>query len=74
MNFLIQFAIAVVLAVMSYLFMPRPKLPTPDEAQELEAPMAEAGVPVPVVFGTKTMKAPNALWTGDVSTEQVRAR
>lgn len=74
MNFLVQFAIAVVLSVLSYLFMPKPKMPKPDASQELEAPMAEAGVPMPVVFGTKTLKAPNALWTGDVSTIEQKVK
>lgn len=68
MNFLIQLAIAVVLAVLSYMFMPRPKSPTPDSSQELEQPQADAGMPMQVVFGTKIVKSPNALWTGDVQT------
>jgi len=32
---------------------------------ELEFPTAEQGRPIPVVFGTKEVKAPNVVWVGD---------
>ena len=63
--------IAVVAAVaavaLSILFMPRPKKDQPDETTDLENPVAEAGKPVPVVFGTITVKGLNVLWYGDKS-------
>lgn len=64
----VQVLIAIAMALLSYAFMPRPKAPKPDTSQELEAPVAEAGAPINVVFGTITVQSPNALWSGDAST------
>lgn len=60
--------VAVVAAVaLSVLFMPKPKAPKPDAAKDLDDPTAEAGRPIPVVFGTLTVKGLNILWFGDKS-------
>lgn len=65
MTFLLQIFIALVLAVISYMLAPKPKKPTPEAAKDMENPTAEAGIPVPVVFGTVTLKSPNCLWFGE---------
>lgn len=59
-------AVAVSIAV-SILLRPKSKTPKPDAAKDLEDPTAEAGRPVPVVFGTMTIKGLNVLWFGDKS-------
>jgi hypothetical protein len=41
--------------------MPKTKSRTADMARDLEMPTAEAGRPVPVVFGNGTLKSPNTL-------------
>lgn len=62
--YLIYFLIAVVVAVAAYMLAPKPKQPnTP--ASDLNAPTVSAGRPIPVVFGTLTVKSPNVLWYGD---------
>ncbi len=70
-NFAIQLAVAVAIALIAYAFMPRPKSTTPDMSRDLELPTAEAGRPVPVVFGTGTIKSPNCLWYGESSTSEI---
>lgn len=60
--FLIQLAIGVVLNVIAYLLMPKPKGPQPDEVKDLEAPTAEAGRPIPVVFGDVTVSGVNVIF------------
>lgn len=65
MNFLVQFAIALVLAVASYMLAPKPKQSTSSMARDLESPTTDAGRPLPVVFGTVIVKSPNVLWYGD---------
>jgi len=65
MQFLVQLLVALVLAVISYMLTPKPKKPTPEAAKDMENPTAEAGIPVPVVFGTVTLKSPNCLWFGE---------
>jgi hypothetical protein len=57
--------IGLALNVLSYLIMPKPKQSKPAAAAELEAPTAEAGKPIPVLFGTMTLKSGNVLWHGN---------
>ena len=64
MAFFLQLIIGLAMMVVSYLIMPKPKTPK-QEFTEAEGPTASAGIPVTVLFGTKTIKAPNCLWYGD---------
>jgi hypothetical protein len=57
--------LAIALNIVAYLLMPRPKQPKPPEVKDLDDPTADAGRPVPVVFGTLTVKGVNVLWFGD---------
>ena len=70
LNLFIQLLIVVALNVVAFLFSPRPKGPMPREVQDLEEPTAEAGRPIPVVFGTTLIKSPNVLWFGENRSEQ----
>ena len=60
-------AITVALQIASYILMPKPKAPKPEAAQDLQNPTAEAGRPIPVPFGTLTIKGVNIIWFGDKS-------
>jgi len=75
MAFLALLAIFLVLQVVSYLLMPKPKVPKPEAAKDMDNPTAEAGREIPVVFGTVTIKGLNILDYGDksISTFQVDA-
>lgn len=64
-NFLIQLAIGVGLMIIGYLLMPKPKQPKPPSTSDLEDPTAEAGRPIPVIFGSLKLKSPNVIWYGD---------
>lgn len=61
MAFFVLLAVTVALAAVNYLLMPKPKSPRPEAVKDLENPTAEAGRPVPVPFGTLTIKGLNAL-------------
>lgn len=63
-----QLAFAIVMAVISYALQPRPKMPVPAAATEMDNPTASAGTPLPVVFGTMTVKSANFLgyWAKEV--------
>ncbi len=37
----------------------------------IDAPTAEEGIPIPVLFGTKRIKGPNVVWYGDITTEAI---
>ncbi len=64
MEFLTAFLIGLVLNVVAYMLMPKPKQAKPPEAQDGEDPVAEAGKTLPVVFGTMIVKELNVLWFG----------
>jgi hypothetical protein len=65
MAWFLPLLIGIALQVVGYLLMPKPKSPKPPAAQDLEDPTAEAGRPIPVVFGTITVKGINVLWFGN---------
>lgn len=68
-SYLIMMAIAVVINIVAYMLMPKPKGPKPDAVRDLEAPTADHGRPIPVVFGTITIKGLNVLWYGDTGSK-----
>lgn len=72
---IIQLIIAVVMLVVSYAMMPRPKQPKPEAATQADNPVAEAGKEMGVLFGTLTIKEANVLDFNDkyVRTYQVKA-
>lgn len=64
-GWLVALLISVAMNIISYLIAPKPKTSKPDAAKEMDDPVAEAGMEVPVIFGTLTKKQPNILWFGD---------
>lgn len=65
MNFLLQIAIGLVMSVIAYALMPKPKKPKPPAVKDMEGPTADAGRPIPVVFGSVEVQGLNVLWYGD---------
>jgi len=61
----LELAIAVIIQVIAYVITPKPKAPKPPEVRDLEDPTAEAGRPIPVIWGEVTVKGINVLWFGD---------
>lgn len=74
-SFLIMVAISIAMALVAYMLAPKPKRPKPTAATDIESPTAEAGRPVPVAFGTITIKGLNILgyWDKQVREYKVRA-
>lgn len=70
---LVQLAVTVTLMVIAYIIMPKPK-PQKPEVRDLQNPTADAGRPIPVVFGTKTVKGVNVLWYGEKTTHQYKVK
>jgi hypothetical protein len=70
----VELLVALVINIVAYLIQPKPKTPKPAAAQDLDDPVAEAGRPIPVVFGTVTVKGGNILWFGNKSirTQKIR--
>lgn len=50
---------------------PKPPAPKPPELSDLQAPTAEEGMPVAVVFGDAWVKGSNCVWYGDLRTTPI---
>lgn len=61
MAWFVQLLIGIALNIVAYLIMPKPKQDQPNEIKDLEDPTAEAGRPVPVVFGSLMVKGLNVI-------------
>lgn len=59
-----QLLIALVVTVISFLIRPKPKKEKPAAVEDLKLPTAEAGRPIPVLFGRITTASANVLWYG----------
>ena len=62
--YIVMFAVAV------YGIMNAPKAPDAT-VQTGEAPTAQEGRPIPVVFGTVMVRDPNIVWYGNLSTSPI---
>lgn len=65
MPFWLVIGLAIASLALTYLLAPKAKAAKPQEVQDLEDPTSEAGRPIPVAFGTPTIKGLNLLWHGD---------
>lgn len=69
---IIAVVLAVVSTALSIALQPRQIPPPAAGIGDLQAPIAEEGRPIPVVFGTVLLRAPNVVWYGDLTTEPVK--
>jgi len=65
-------AILVVSVVLSVALAPKPPKPRPPELGDVEAPTAEEGKAIPVVFGTVWITGANVIWYGDLRTTPIK--
>lgn len=68
MAWFVQLLIGLALNIVAYLIMPKPKQDQPAEVKDLEDPTAEAGRPLPVVFGSVLVKGLNVMDYSDKQT------
>lgn len=52
---------------------PKPPAPRPAELTDFDAPTADEGRPIPVVFGAVLLTGPNVVWYGDLGTEPIKS-
>lgn len=69
----VQIVVALVMMVLAYALQPKPPSPSPAGLADVQAPTAEIGIPIPWIFGTVKLLAPNVLWYGDLSTTAIKA-
>lgn len=70
--FIVVFIVAV---VVSYAMAPRAPEPIPPSVREVSnVPTAEAGRPIPVIFGTYVVKSSNIVWYGDLAYKPIKKK
>lgn len=60
--FIAAFVVGLILA---FSYMPKPQINKPAGFGDVQAPTAEEGREIPVLFGTRDMLGPNVVWYGD---------
>lgn len=65
MGWFLQLLAGVAINVLAYVLQPKPKQPKPLSVDDLEDPTAEAGRPIPVVFGTIKIQSGNNIGDWD---------
>lgn len=64
--------IAIGNAVAAYLTAPKPVKPRSPTLEDIKAPTAEQGRPIPIPFGTVWVEGPNVVWYGDLHYEPIK--
>lgn len=67
-------AVMVISAVLSVVLAPKQPKPKPSSLSDFDAPRAEEGKPLPVLFGTKILRGPNVLWYGDLRVDEIKEK
>lgn len=69
--YVVVWAIALVVAVQAVT--PKPQNAKAATLDELDVPVAEEGLVIPVLFGTRVLKGPNVVWYGALRIKPVKA-
>ena len=69
------FLLAVAVAVVAmYALAPKPERQPPPGVEDLEAPVAEDGKEIPVLFGCRDIRGPNVVWYGNLRTVAIKSK
>lgn len=71
------FTYLLVVIVASYIaaaLAPKPPTPPPASLEDFDAPTAEEGRPIPVIFGTVWVTGPNVIWYGNLRTQEIKTK
>lgn len=68
----VYLAILITSVILSVALAPKPPQPKPPEISDIDAPTAEEGRAIPVVFGTAWITGPNVIWHGDLKTTPIK--
>lgn len=67
-------AVIIVSGLVVQALTPKPPPPKPAALDDFDAPTAEEGRAIPVVFGTVWITGPNVVWYGDLRTTPIRSK
>ena len=66
--------VTVVAALISSALAPKPPEPKPASLSDVDAPTAEEGRPIPVVFGSVLLRGANVVWYGDLAADPIKKK
>jgi hypothetical protein len=64
--------VIIVAALISVALAPKPPEPKPAALSDIDAPTAEEGRPIPVVFGSVLIRGANVVWYGDLDADPIK--
>ena len=67
-------AVFIVALVVSYSMVPKPETRPPAGLDEIQAPTAEVGREIPVLFGRRKLEGPNVVWYGHLRTVAIKKK
>ena len=66
--------VIIVAALVSVALAPKPPEPKPAALSDIDAPTAEEGRPIPVVFGTVLLRGANVVGYGDLEADPIKKK
>lgn len=60
--------------LLSFALAPKPQTQKPAGLSEITAPVAEEGIEIPVLFGTRDISGPNVVWYGHLKTVAIKSK
>jgi hypothetical protein len=60
--------------LLAFAFMPKPQTQKPRGINEVQAPTAEVGREIAVLFGTRDIEGPNCVWYGKVRLKAIKSK
>lgn len=65
--------IAIIAAIIiAFTMRPKPQNRLPEALEDVDAPTAEEGREIPVLFGTRLIEGPNLVWYGDFKSSAIQ--
>jgi hypothetical protein len=64
--------VIIVAVLLSVALAPKPPEPKPAALSDIDAPTAEEGRPIPVVFGSVLIRGANVIWFGDLDADPIK--
>lgn len=68
------FAVFLVAFAVAYTIGPKTQTRKPAGLNEFQAPTAEVGREIPVLFGTRDLNGPNVVWYGDLRVVPIKKK
>lgn len=72
MQIIAYLVVAAITAALAYLLAPKPEKAKPALLEDFDIPTADEGEPIPVIFGTVTVKSSTVVWYGDFGVQSYK--